>query len=61
LHQAVTTLEFGRAPVFPCAVDNDDDINQLFVDLNKRWDDFDGFVHASLIVLKPLHKAGCLV
>lgn len=38
--------EFGSELVFQCDVGSDDDINQLFVDLNKHWDGFDGFVHA---------------
>lgn len=38
--------EFGSDLVFPCDVSSDDEINQLFVDLGKHWDKFDGFVHA---------------
>ena len=38
--------EFGSELVFQCDVGSDDDINQLFVNLNKQWDGFDGFVHA---------------
>jgi enoyl-[acyl-carrier protein] reductase I len=38
--------EFGSALVFPCDVALDDDINNLFIDLGKHWDKFDGFVHA---------------
>src|SRR3970040_222470 len=38
--------EFDSELVFQCDVGSDDDINQLFVDLNKHWDGFDGFVHA---------------
>ncbi len=38
--------EFGSELVFQCDVGSDDDINQLFVDLNQHWDGFDGFVHA---------------
>lgn len=38
--------EFGSDLVFQCDVGSDDEINQLFVDLGKRWDGFDGFVHA---------------
>ena len=38
--------EFDSELVFQCDVGNDDDINQLFTDLNKHWDGFDGFVHA---------------
>jgi enoyl-[acyl-carrier protein] reductase I len=38
--------EFGSQLVFPCDVSSDDEINQLFTDLGKHWDKFDGFVHA---------------
>jgi enoyl-[acyl-carrier protein] reductase I len=38
--------EFGSNLVFQCDVSSDDDINQLFADLNKHWDKLDGFVHA---------------
>jgi enoyl-[acyl-carrier protein] reductase I len=38
--------EFNSKLVFQCDVGSDDDINQLFIDLNKHWDGFDGFVHA---------------
>ena len=38
--------EFGSELVLQCDVGSDDDINQLFVDLSKHWDGFDGFVHA---------------
>jgi enoyl-[acyl-carrier protein] reductase I len=38
--------EFGSELIFQCDVSSDDDIDQLFVGLNKQWDCFDGFVHA---------------
>ncbi len=38
--------EFNSELVFQCDVGSDDDIDQLFADLNKHWDCFDGFVHA---------------
>ena len=38
--------EFGSELVFQCDVGSDDDIDQLFVDLNKHWEGLDGFVHA---------------
>jgi len=38
--------EFGSELIFQCDVGSDDDINQLFVDLNRYWDGLDGFVHA---------------
>ena len=38
--------EFNSELVFQCDVGSDDEIAQLFTDLGKRWDGFDGFVHA---------------
>jgi enoyl-[acyl-carrier protein] reductase I len=38
--------EFGSELVFPCDVSSDAEIDQLFSDLSKHWDKFDGFVHA---------------
>jgi len=38
--------EFGSELVFQCDVGSDEDIKQLFADLNQHWDRFDGFVHA---------------
>ena len=38
--------EFGSEMIFQCDVGCDEDINQLFVNLGKHWDGFDGFVHA---------------
>ena len=38
--------QFNSELVFQCDVGSDDDISQLFTDLNKHWDGFDGFVHA---------------
>ncbi len=38
--------EFGTDLVFPCDVSSDAEIEQLFSDLAKHWDKFDGFVHA---------------
>jgi enoyl-[acyl-carrier protein] reductase I len=38
--------KFGSELVFPCDVSSDAEINQLFVDLNQRWDKFDGLVHS---------------
>ncbi|MDO8262417.1 MAG: enoyl-ACP reductase FabI [Gallionella sp.] len=37
---------FGSELVFQCDVSSDNDINQLFIDLGKHWDGFDGFVHS---------------
>lgn len=38
--------EFGSQLVYRCDVQNDQEIEQLFVDLNKDWDGLDGLVHA---------------
>ena len=38
--------EFGSKLVFPCDVSSDEEIEQLFADLGKHWDKFDGFVHS---------------
>ena len=48
IRERVTDLakEFDSILVFPCDVASDEEINQLFVDLKKHWDGFDGFVHA---------------
>ncbi|WP_037585968.1 enoyl-ACP reductase FabI [Stenoxybacter acetivorans] len=36
----------GSELVFRCDVQNDDEINQTFIDLGKHWDGLDGLVHA---------------
>jgi len=38
--------DFGSQMVFRCDVQNDQEIEQLFVDLGKEWDGLDGLVHA---------------
>jgi enoyl-[acyl-carrier protein] reductase I len=38
--------DFGSELVFRCDVQNDQEIEQLFVDLGKQWDGLDGLVHA---------------
>ncbi len=38
--------EFDSDLLFPCDVTSDVEINQLFADLGKHWDKFDGFVHS---------------
>ncbi len=37
---------FDSELLFPCDVTSDAEIEQLFVDLGKHWDKFDGFVHS---------------
>ena len=38
--------EFDSSLVFPCDVAVDAEIDNLFVELGKHWNKFDGFVHA---------------
>jgi enoyl-[acyl-carrier protein] reductase I len=38
--------EFGPAPVLPCDVSDDAQIEQLFPALGKQWDGLDGIVHS---------------
>lgn len=38
--------QFGSELVFQCDVSRDEDITQLFADLNTHWNKFDGFVHS---------------
>ncbi len=38
--------DFGSELIFPCDVSSDAEIEQLFADLAKHWDKFDGFVHS---------------
>ena len=38
--------EFDSELLFPCDVTSDAEIDQLFADLGKHWDKFDGFVHS---------------
>jgi enoyl-[acyl-carrier protein] reductase I len=38
--------EFGSELVYPCDVSSDIEIEQVFTELGKRWEKFDGFVHA---------------
>ncbi|MBI5435685.1 MAG: enoyl-ACP reductase FabI [Nitrosomonadales bacterium] len=38
--------DFDSKLLFPCDVSSDAEIEQLFADLGKHWDKFDGFVHS---------------
>ncbi|MFA7299286.1 MAG: enoyl-ACP reductase FabI [Sideroxydans sp.] len=38
--------EFDSDLIFPCDVSSDSEIEQLFAELGKDWDKFDGLVHA---------------
>jgi enoyl-[acyl-carrier protein] reductase I len=48
LKERVTGLasEFGSAPVLPCDVSEDAQIEQLFSALREQWDGLDGIVHS---------------
>lgn len=38
--------EFGSSIVLPCDVTRDDEIQEVFEELSKRWDGLDGIVHS---------------
>ena len=38
--------DFGSKLIIRCNVQNDEEINELFLDLSKKWDGLDGLVHA---------------
>ncbi|MBS0370358.1 MAG: enoyl-ACP reductase FabI [Proteobacteria bacterium] len=38
--------EFGTSLVYPCDVQNDDEIAKLFAELGAQWDGLDGLVHS---------------
>jgi enoyl-[acyl-carrier protein] reductase I len=38
--------EFGSDMIYPCDVSSDTEIEQLFTELGRKWEKFDGFVHA---------------
>jgi enoyl-[acyl-carrier protein] reductase I len=43
---AALAREFGDAPIYPCDVAEDAQIDALFASLAKHWDGLDGLVHA---------------
>ena len=43
---AKMAAEFGSALLFPCDVQNDDEIAVLFEQLGQQWDGLDGLVHS---------------
>ncbi len=43
---AELAAEFGDAPIYPCDVADDAQIDALFASLAKHWDGLDGLVHA---------------
>ena len=44
--------DFGSDLIFPCDVASDEEIDQMFSDLGKRWDGLDGIVHSIAFVPK---------
>ena len=48
VHDRVVTLatELGSDLVFPCDVASDEQIEQLYAQIGKRWDGLDGLVHS---------------
>ncbi|MFY9326417.1 MAG: enoyl-ACP reductase FabI [Georgfuchsia sp.] len=40
------TEEFGNAPIYPCDVADDAQIDAVFAELGKQWDGLDGLVHS---------------
>jgi enoyl-[acyl-carrier protein] reductase I len=45
--------EFGSQIVLPCDVGSDQDIENLFIELQKHWPKFDGLVHSIAFADKP--------
>ena len=43
---AKLVADFGDVPLFPCDVQNDEEITALFQALGKEWDGLDGLVHS---------------
>ena len=43
---AKMAAEFGSSMIFPCDVQNDQEITTLFEQLAQKWDGLDGLVHS---------------
>lgn len=43
---AKMAADFGSELIFPCDVQSDDDIEQLFVQLGQHWDGLDSLIHS---------------
>lgn len=52
--------EFGSAPVLPCDVSDDTQIEQLFAALREQWDGLDGIVHSIAFAPREALKGGFL-
>ncbi len=52
--------DFGPAPVLPCDVSDDSQIEQLFATLRKEWDGLDGIVHSIAFAPREALKGGFL-
>jgi enoyl-[acyl-carrier protein] reductase I len=57
---AKLTADFGAAPVLPCDVARDDEIEQLFTSLRQHWDGLDGIVHSIAFAPRESLKGGFL-
>ena len=62
LKNRVTQLaaDFGSAPVLPCDVAEDDQIESLFAALRGEWDGLDGIVHSIAFAPRESLKGGFL-
>jgi enoyl-[acyl-carrier protein] reductase I len=50
--------EFGSAPVLPCDVAYDDQVEQVFTSLRREWDALDGIVHSIAFAPREALKGG---
>ncbi len=46
VEKMATELECDTNLIFPCEVTSDEEINNVFTELNKHWDGLDGLVHS---------------
>ena len=60
IRERVTDLakEFGTDLLFPCDVADDAQIDELFVQLGKKWNSLDGLVHAIAFAPREALKGG---
>src|SRR4051812_35446732 len=52
--------DFGQAPVLPCDVSQDAQIDSLFSSLRQEWDGLDGIVHSIAFAPREALKGGFL-
>jgi enoyl-[acyl-carrier protein] reductase I len=57
---AQLSKNFGSAPVLPCDVSQDDQIERLFASLKSEWDGIDGVVHSIAFAPREALKGGFL-